>query len=141
MSKSYLVPQDFQSVNLGSVNTTINVAGSTFTAGPDVSGEIIILNATGGSVVTVPSLVSGLDLTFIVSNTGAHTITVPTGTLHGTAHFPYAGTAGTLFASANAVIATTVGSVVGDQFNITSDGTKCYLTGSVRNFNSFRIVS
>lgn len=141
MSKSYLVPQSFQSINLGSVNTTLNVAGTSFTAGSDVSGELITLNATGGSAVIVPTIYSGLDLTFIVANTGAHTITVPAGTLYGTAHFPYAGTSGSLVANANGVIATTVGSTVGDQINLTSDGTKCYLTGSVARFNAFKYSS
>lgn len=141
MSKSYLVPHDFQTVNLGFLNDTFNVAGSTFTAGSNVSGEYITLNATGGSVVTIPSLYSGLDLTFIVSNTGAHMITVPAGTLYGTVNFPYAGTSGSLTANANGVIATTTGSTVGDRLKITSDGVNCYISGQVARFNALRYIS
>jgi hypothetical protein len=139
MSKSYLVPHDFQSVNIGSLNTTLNVAGSTFVAGANVSGELVTLNATGGSAVTVPSLVAGLDLTFVVSNTGAHTITLPSACVYGTVNFPYAGTSGSMLAAASTVISTTAGSTVGDRFKLTSDGTKCYLSGTVSTFNAIKL--
>ena len=141
MSKSYLVPHDFESVNLAYVNTTFNAAGSSFTAGNSQSGEFITLNATGGSAVNVPSIFSGLDLNFVVSNTGAHTITLPAGSLYGPVLFPYAGTTGSLVANANGVIATTTGSTVGDRFRLTSDGSKCYISGSVARFNAFKYVS
>lgn len=141
MSKSYLVPHDFKTVNLGYLNDTFNLAGSTFVAGVNQSGEFITLNATGGSAVTIQSLSPGLDLTFIVSNTGAHTITAPAGTLYGTVNFPYSGTTGNLTANANGVIATTSGSAVGDRFKLTSDGVKCYISGQVSSFNSFRYTS
>lgn len=141
MSKSYLVPHDFQTINLGYLNDTFNAAGSTFIASSSVSGEFVTLNATGGSAVTVPSLFSGLDITFIVSNTGAHTITFPSGTLYGTVNFPYAGTTGSLTANANGVIATTAGSAVGDRFKLTSDGIKCYVSGQVSTFNAFKYIS
>lgn len=136
MSKSYLVPHDFQTINLGYLNDTFNQAGPTFSAGLQQSGEFITLNATGGSVVTIPSVFSGLDLTFIVSNLGAHTITFPSGTLFGTLGYPYAGTIGNLIANGNGSIATTSGSTVGDRIRITSDGMKCYLSGSVAKFNA-----
>lgn len=140
MSKSYLVPHDFQSINLGFLNDTFNVAGSVFVAGQNQSGEYITLNATGGSAVTVPSIYSGLDLTFIVSNTGAHTITLPSSTLFGVVNFPYAGTSGSMNAAANTVILTTAGSAVGDRIKLTSDGINCYLSGTVSKYNGIKLV-
>lgn len=139
MSKSYLVPHDFQSVNLGAVNTTLNIAGSTFTAGPSVSGELVTLNATGGSTVSVPGIFSGLDLTFVVANTGAHTITLPSACVYGTVGYNYAGTSGSMLAAGSTVISTTAGSAVGDQIKLTSDGVKCYLSGNVAAFNAITL--
>lgn len=139
MSKSYLVPHDFQTINLGYLNDTFNQAGSSLNAGLQQSGEFITLNATGGSVVNVPSIFSGLDLTFIVSNTGAHMVTLPSGTLFGTLSYPYAGTVGNLTANGNGSIATTSGSSVGDRIRVTSDGIKCYLSGSVGKFNAIAL--
>lgn len=139
MSKSFLVPHDFSTISLSFSNDTINPAGSTFTVSQLQSGEYITLNATGGSAVSVPNLFPGLDITFIVANTGAHTITAPTGTLYGTMNYPYAGTSGNLVASANSVISTTSGSSVGDRIKLTSDGVRCYLSGTVSAFNGVRL--
>jgi hypothetical protein len=140
MSKSYLVPHDFQSVNLGYTSTVLNAAGSTFVAGADVSGELVTLNATGGSAVSVPGIFSGLDLTFVVANTGAHTITLPSACVYGTVGYNYAGTSGNMLAAASTVISTTAGSAVGDCIKLTSDGTKCYLSGTVTAFNAIKLA-
>ena len=140
MSKSYLVPHDFQSINLSYTNTTLNLAGSTFVANINVSGELVTLNATGGSAVSVPGLFPGLDLTFIVANTGAHTITFPSGCVYGTVNYPYTGTVGNMSAVASTVISTTTGSKVGDRIKLTSDGFKCYLSGTVSTFNAITLA-
>lgn len=140
MSKSYLVPHDFQSINLSYTSTVLNVAGSTFIAGPAASGELVTLNATGGSAVSVPGLFSGLDLTFVVSNTGAHTITLPSACIYGTVNFNYDGTSGSMLAAASTVISTTAGSKVGDCIKLTSDGSKCYLSGTVSTFNAIKLA-
>lgn len=139
MSKSYLVPHDFSSINVSYFNDTINSAGSAFTTTQAQSGEFVTLTATSGSTVIVPNLFSGLDFTFIVANTGAHTITCPTGTLFGAVNFPYAGTSGNLVASASTTISTTSGSCVGDRLKLTSDGVNCYVSGTVSKFNSLKI--
>ena len=140
MSKSYLVPHDFQSVNLGYTSTVLNLAGSTFVASPAVSGELVTLNATGGSAVSVPGIFPGLNLTFVVANTGAHTITLPSACVYGTVNFPYTGTFGNMLAAASTIISTTTGSKVGDCIKLTSDGTKCYLSGTVSAFNAIKLA-
>ena len=140
MSKAYLVPHDFSTINISYFNDVFNTAGSVFSAGQAQSGEYITLTATGGSTVTVPAIFSGLDLTFIVANTGAHTITCPSGTIFGAINFPYAGTSGNLSAAASTSISTTLGSCVGDRFKLTSDGTNCYLSGTVSKYNSVKIL-
>lgn len=130
MSKSYLIPHSFSQLNVGSALSQSILAGSTLTVTTAESGDFIILNATGGSAVSVPSSAraAGLDLTFIVGVSAAsHTITFPTGTLFG--HIDQS-TAGSLVAgSTNTSVSSSAGSV-GDMFKVVCDGTKFYISGS-----------
>lgn len=140
MSKSYLIPHSFSRIDVATSIDRVVLAGNTFTATSTESGSFIILNSTSGSIVSVPNVGTGLDLTFIVGVTGGHTITCPTNTIFGSLNFPFAGTGGNLLANGKTSISTTTGSCVGDRLKLTCDGTNFYLAGTVSRFNALNIV-
>ena len=142
MSKSFLTVHDFSSINVGSIEQQVYGLGSSYTVGNSNSGDFMLLNATGGSAVILPSVSAGLDFKFIVSNTGAHTVTAPSGTLFGAVNVAISNSAvsSNLVASANGVISTTAGSAVGDRFSVLSDGTNYYVSGTVARSNGLNFT-
>lgn len=140
MSKSYLIPHSFSRIDVATSVDRFILAGNTFTATSNESGNFIMLNSTSGSSVSVPNAGTGLDFTFIVGVTGGHTITCPTNTIFGSLNFPFAGTSGNLLANGMTSISTTAGSCVGDTLKLRCDGTNFYLTGTVSRFNALNIV-
>ena len=141
MSQRSKVIHDFQSVNLGQLQLQVTNAGSSISLKPSESGDIVLLNATGGSAVTLPSPSSGLHYRFIVSNTGAHTITAPTACINGAlAISQYSTSANLATGAAKTVIKTTVGSLIGDQINLIGVNNKYFLSGVVSTFNAVHIA-
>ena len=141
MSQRSKVVHDFQSVNLGQSQLQLTEAGSAITLSPKHSGDIIILNATSGSAVTLPVPSAGLLYRFIVSNTGAHVLTAPSACINGAiAISQYSTSANLATGVAKTVIKTTAGSLIGDQITLVGTDSKYFLSGSVALFNAFTIV-
>jgi hypothetical protein len=142
MSKAYLTVHDFSALNVNSIEQQLIPAGAAYSAGNTASGDIILLNSTSGSSVTLPSNSPGLHFTFLVSNTGAHTITSPSANLYGGLNVVVANSAvsSNLVANGNTVISTTSGSSIGDTITLLSDDTKYYVSGTVSRFNGLKMV-
>jgi hypothetical protein len=139
MSKSYHSVHDFQSVNLSQSLSQINLADSSLTVGNNYSGDVILLNATGGSTVTLPAPNSGLHFTFVVSNTGAHSIVAPSACINGAVANAVFNTGASLATgAAKTSISTTAGSAIGDTIRLISTDSKYYLSGNVANFNAVK---
>jgi hypothetical protein len=137
MSKSYKAVHDFQSVNLSQSLSQINLADSSLTVSNAYSGDVILLNATGGSSVSLPAPNSGLHFTFVVSNTGAHSIAAPSACINGAVANAVFNTGANLATgAAKTTISTTAGSVIGDTIRLVSTDSKYYLSGNVSNFNA-----
>lgn len=141
MSQSYKVVRDFKSLNVGQSQLQMTNAGSSISLKPSESGDIILLNATGGSAVTLPSPSSGLHYRFIVSNTGAHTITAPTACINGAVSISqYSTSANLATGAAKTVIKTTAGSLIGDQITLVATDNKYFLSGVVGLHNALYIA-
>jgi hypothetical protein len=140
MSQRSKVIHDFHSVNLGQSQLQITDAGSSVTLGPSHSGDIIALNATGGSVVTLPTPSDGLFYRFVVTNTGAHVLTAPSACINGAlAISQYSTSANLATGSSKTVIKTTAGSLIGDQITLLGKDNKYFLGGVVSMFNAVNI--
>lgn len=141
MSQRYKVIHDFRSVNLGQSQLQLTEAGSSITLSPSESGDIIALNATGGSAVALPTPLSGLMYRFIVTNTGAHTLTAPSACINGAISNAVFNTGANLATgAAKTSIATTAGSVIGDTITLVGNGSKYFVSGTVTNFNAVRFA-
>jgi hypothetical protein len=141
MSQRSKVIHDFRSVNLGQSQLQLTNAGSAITLTPAESGDIIFLNATGGSVVTLPTPFSGLLYRFIVTNTGAHTLTAPSACINGAIAISQFNTAANLATGdAKTVIKTTTGSLIGDQITLIGGDSKYFLSGVVSLHNAVHIA-
>ena len=141
MPQGYNVVRDFKQLHISQSTLQLNAAGSAITMGTSHSGDIVTLNATAGSAVTLPVPKSGLFYQFIVTNTGPHTLTAPSACINGALGFAVSSsTASLATGAAKTSISTTAGSVVGDSFNLVSDGSKYYLRGNVTNFNAVKFA-
>lgn len=139
MSQRSKVIHDFQSLNLGQSRLQLSDAGTSITLGPAQSGDIVTLNATSGSIVSLPFPSSGLVYKFIVTNTGAHTLTAPSACINGAIANAISSTNGNLATGASkTAISTTAGSVIGDSFTLLGTGSKYFLSGNVTNFDAIR---
>jgi hypothetical protein len=140
MSQRSKVIHDFQSVNLGQSQLQLTEAGSAITLSPTHSGDIITLNATSGSLVTLPVPSAGLLYRFIVTNTGAHVLTAPSACINGAiAISQYSTSANLATGAAKTVIKTTAGSAIGDQITLIGTDSKYFLGGVVGVFNAVTI--
>lgn len=141
MSQRSKVIHDFQSVNLGQSSLQITNAGSAITLGPSHSGDIIALNATGGSAVTLPTPSDGLFYRFVVTNTGAHVLTAPSACINGAvAISQYSTSANLATGAAKTIIKTTAGSLIGDQITLIGKDSKYFLGGVVSMHNALNIA-
>lgn len=141
MSQRYKNIHDFRSINLSSSKVQVMDADSTITLSSEHSGDIILLNATGGSAVTLPTPSSGLIYQFIVANTGGHVITAPSACINGALSISqYSTSANLSTGAAKTVIRTTTGSLIGDRINLIGSGSKYFLTGNVSLFNAVNIA-
>ena len=143
MSQSFKTIHEFSSVSFGQTLLGVNNAGTAITLGPTQSGEIIVLNATSGSAVTLGAPALGLSYRFIVGVTGGHTITAPSASILGsvTAAIPTAGSVLLTTDAAKTVISTTAGSVRGDTILLVSNGGAYYVSGAVANFNALTFTN
>ena len=141
MSQASKVVRDFTAINIEQSQLQITPAGASISLGLPQSGDLITLNATGGSAVSLPTPLPGLIYQFVVSNTGAHTVTALTACINGAVGFAVSSSIANLATgAAKTEIATTAGSVIGDSFTLVSDGTKYFLRGNVTNFNAIKFA-
>ncbi len=141
MSQRYRVIHDFQAVNLGQSQLQLNNAGSSLTLNPSHSGDIVLLNATSGSAISLPRPSSGLVFKFVVSNTGAHTISAPSACINGALGNAVFNTGANLATgAAKTSISTTAGSAIGDSLTLVGTSDKYFLSGNVANFNAVRFA-
>lgn len=142
MSQAYKTIKEYQSVSVSSTLVQVNLAGSSVNLGNNQSGEVVTLNSTGGSVVTLPFPMKGLQYKFIVSATGGHTITAPSACIYGAVCNAVSNTGASILStgSAKTIIATTTGSAVGDSFSLVCDGSKYFVSGSVSQFNALKFI-
>lgn len=146
MAQSYKTIHDFQFLNLAQSSLNVAPLGTNIILDNTQSGDILLLNATAGSIVNLPSPSSGLSYAFIVRATGGHTISAPTASIYGAIGCsnanPNPGTVGSTLTTgpAKTVIATTSGSSIGDAFTLTSDGTNYYVRGAVANYNALKFM-
>lgn len=139
MSQSFKTIHEFSAISLGqTLLNTVN-AGTAITLTPTQSGEIIVLNSTVGSAVTLGAPQAGLSYKFIVGVTGGHTITAPSASILGSVTSAITSTAATSLLTtgiAKTSIATTAGSARGDAITLVSNGGAYYVSGSVSAFNA-----
>ena len=141
MSLRYKLTQRFQSPLIDSSVLQVVNADSAITLSSEHSGDIILLNATGGSAVTLPVPSDGLLYQFIVTNTGGHVITAPSACINGSVAISQFSTSANLATgAAKTSIRTTSGSLIGDRFNLVGSGSKYFLTGNVSLFNALNIA-
>jgi hypothetical protein len=141
MSQRSRVIHDFQSINLGQTQSQLTDAGSAITITPQSSGDLILLSATGGSVITLPAPIAGITYRFVVNNIGAHTLTAPTACINGAVANAVFNTGSNLATgTAKRVVATTTGSAIGDTFTLMGTDSKYFLSGNVSNFNAIKFV-
>ena len=141
MSQASKVVRDFTAINIEQSQLQITPANQSISLGLPQSGDLITLNATSGSAVALPTPLPGLIYQFVVSNTGAHTVTALTPCINGAVGFALSSSNANLATgAAKTAIATTTGSSVGDSFTLISDGTKYFLRGSVTNFNAIKFA-
>lgn len=141
MSKSYLAIHDFQAINVSQSLTQVNNAGNSLSPKVSESGEVILLNSTSGSTVSLPAPKLGLQFTFIVSNTGAHVVSASTACINGAISNAVFNTGANLATgAAKTNILTTTGSAIGDTFKLISTDSKYYLSGNVSNFNAVKFT-
>lgn len=143
MSQSYKTIHEFSSIATAQTLLAVNDASTTITLDTAQSGEIIVLNATSGSAVTLSEPEAGLSYRFIVGVTGGHTITAPAAYILGsvTAAIPTVGSSLLTTGAAKTVISTTAGSVKGDTISLVSNGSAYYVSGAVANFNAIKFSS
>lgn len=143
MSKSALVPHDFETINVDYTITPVNFVGTSQILTVQNSGDLNVLNSTSGSVVSLPLASSGYTFPFVVSALGPHTITAPASTLFGAVNCAVPTTGSTLNvtnATGSTVLLTTSGSTIGDRFNVISDGTNYYVSGTVSKYNAIKFL-
>ena len=143
MAQSYKTIHDFQSLNVSDSLLSVTRAGTGATLGSLQSGNLITLNSTTGSLITLPAPTVGFSFPFVVAALGAHTITAPTSTLFGAINcaVPTAGsTLNVCSATGSSVLLTTAGSSIGDRITIVSDGVNYYISGTVAHFNSIKFA-
>lgn len=141
MSQRYKNIHDFRSINLSSSKVQVTDADSTITLSSEHSGDIILLNATGGSAVTLPAPSSGLIYQFVIANTGGHVLTAPSACINGAVgHAVFNTGANLATGAAKTSISTTSGSVIGDRINLVGSGSKYFLSGSVTNYNAIKFA-
>lgn len=137
MSKSFYTPHDFNEINvLQQQQKQISTLGAVVAVKTTQSGDINILNATGGSVVTLPAAASGLNFKFIVANSSSNVLSAPSMSIYGGIGTSAYHTSGNLAAVGSTTITTTSGSSIGDSYSFVSDGVRYYLSGNVANFNA-----
>jgi hypothetical protein len=137
MSQRSKVVHDFQAINLAQSQLQITNADSSITLGPSHSGDIIALNATGGSAVTLPTPSTGLFYRFVVTNTGGHVLTAPSACINGAISVSQFSTSANFATGpAKTFIKTTAGSLIGDQITLVGIDSKYFLSGSVGLFNA-----
>lgn len=137
MSQRSKVIHDFKSINLSQSRLQITEAGSSITLDPSHSGDIVALNATGGSVVTLPTPSNGLFYRFLVTNTGAHALIAPSACINGAiAISQYSTSANLATGASKTFIRTTVGSLIGDQITLIGKDNNYFVSGVVSLFNS-----
>ena len=144
MSQSYKTIHEFASIATAQTLLSVNNAGSAITLDSTQSGEIIVLNSTSGSAVTLSAPEVGLSYRFIVGATAGHTITAPSATILGSVTSSVTSTAATSIlttGAAKTVISTTAGSVTGDSILLVSNGGAYYVSGAVANFNALKFSS
>lgn len=138
MSKRYLTVQEFGNITVAQSTLDVNLAGTSLTLGNSHSGDLIVLNATSGSVLALPSPVAGLNYHLVVRNTGPHTITAQSACIIGSVATALGSVGSLATGSAKTTISTTAGSAVGDSLSLTCDGTYYYLKGNVSNNNALK---
>jgi hypothetical protein len=135
---------DFDVANLSSsVPVKVASAGASLTLTPLLTGNIVILNSTSGSTVTLPAPAAGLVFKCIVGATGGHTISAPSACIQGSISVALYSTSGSLSTSTpktTITTGTTNGSKVGDIVNLVSDGTFYYMSGTVSTFSGFQLA-
>ncbi len=139
MSQSYRGQHAFASLTLASQKVQITSLATSTSLGNSQSGDLIVLTATSGTTLSLPSPVSGLQYEFVVGATAAsHSIVAPSASIVGNI-LPATATAGvTMFTgAAKTSIKTTSGSAVGDSVTLTSNGTSWFVKGSASTFNAF----
>ena len=142
MAQSYKTIHDFQFLNLSQSSLNVIPAGTNLILDNKQGGDVVVLNATAGSVVNLPSPAPGLSYAFIVKATGGHTVAAPSASIYGSIGCSNTNTASSILTtgSAKTVISTTSGSSVGDSFTLTSDGTNYYVKGAVANYNALKFI-
>lgn len=142
MAQAYKTIHEYQSLTVASTNLNVLPAGTNLILTSAQDGNVVLLNATAGSIVNLPSPQSGALFTFLVSATGGHVVAAPSASIYGSimASNPTAGSSMLTTGPAKTTISTTTGSAVGDTFTLVSDGTNFYVKGSVANFNAAKFM-
>jgi hypothetical protein len=139
MSKSFNTVHNFGQVVSAQTYDSVTFAGSSLTVTPGNSGDVIVLNATSGSAVTLPAPAAGFKANFVVGLTAAsHTISAPSAVVYGNVLTANT-TGGIAITTAKTNIATTAGSVIGDRISVTSDGVNYYISGFTSRYNGIAL--
>lgn len=141
MSQKSKTIQEFKSIILKQSTLDVTNITGALALNTTHSGDFLSLNATSGCAITLPTPTAGLVFNFYVNNTGAHTLTAPSALINGAiTNSVFSTSANLATGTAKRVVSTTAGSSVGDNFTLTANGSKYFLSGCVANFNALKFA-
>lgn len=139
MTHSYNAIKEYASLRVGSAKREVVSVGNALTLTAAHSGNLMLLNSTNGSTITIPTAAGNAGLVFdlVVSATSAGHIITGGGAASMIGAVPVAlSTAGVVISSTGgATLSTTVGSAVGDRFSLVCTGSKWLISGAASRFN------
>lgn len=134
MSKRFLTVRDVKVMNPKSMRCEATSIMTSTTLNVGHSGDLVVLNSTNGSVLTLPPASAGTQFNIVVGWTaGNHSIVAPAASLVGVVSAGAVGTSGNVVGNGLTTInlSGTSGSAVGDSITLRSDGMRYFLSGAV----------
>ncbi len=129
---------EFASLKVASSKRQVSNVGTSITLTSDNSGNLLLLNSTSGSAITLPGATGNAGLTFeilVAATSAGHVITGAASSLVGCIPSSVTTLGSSITTNGAATLSTTTGSAVGDTIKLVSTGTKWAVSGAVKNFN------
>lgn len=142
MAQSYRTIHAFKTISVDSTTSQVHSITGSSTLDSSHSGDLVILNSTSATTITLPAPQSGLKFHIAVGNTASHLISAPSACIVGGVVNAVANTAASLATgAAKTSVRFTAGNSIGDSIQLIGDGSKYFLTGLVANAGGLVYVS